>query len=71
MATLAITTTRRRAPLLKIGLWVAAVVGLATLLALLAVAVSGEHVPSQDRTILDRVAGWDVPGTGRLHQRDQ
>ena len=39
---------------------------LVVLLSLLTAAVSDGRVPSQDRTVFDAVAGWDVPGVAGL-----
>ena len=43
-------------------LWLVAVGILATLLALLTVAIANNPTPSQDVSVLDWVAGWDLPG---------
>ncbi len=45
--------------------WAILLIGVATvlvaLLSLLTAAVSDGRVPSQDRTVLDAVVGWDAP----------
>ena len=43
-------------------LWLAAVGILATLLALLTIAIKDNPTPSQDQSVLDSVAGWDLRG---------
>ncbi len=43
-------------------LWLVAVGILAALLALLTVAIANNPTPSQDVSVLDWVAGWDLPG---------
>ena len=48
----------------KFALWLAAIAGLLTLLILLTLAVDDGATPSQDRTVLDWVAGRDVPLLG-------
>ncbi|MCH8205553.1 MAG: phosphatase PAP2 family protein [Chloroflexi bacterium] len=48
----------------KFALWLSAIAGLLTLLILLTLAVDDGRIPSQDRTVLDWVAGRDVPLLG-------
>ena len=67
MATPISATMIRRATRPWVVLWLASIGVLATLLALLSIAVKNNPVPSQDRTVLDWIAGWDLPGlTGFL-----
>ncbi len=50
-----------------LALWLLAVAVPAILLGLLTAAIKGDPIVSQDRTVLDHVAGWDLPGlTGSL-----
>lgn len=46
----------------RVVLWLASVSALATLVALLSVAIKNNPFPSQDRTVLDWITGWDFPG---------
>jgi hypothetical protein len=48
----------------KFALWLATISGLLTLLILLTLAVDDGATPSQDRTVLDWVAGRDFPFLG-------
>ena len=43
-------------------LWLAAVGLSAALLAILSIAIRNDPIPSQDQTVFDWVAGWDLPG---------
>ncbi len=47
---------------LRVCAWLAAAGGFASALALLSVSIKNDPFPSQDRTVLDRVSGWDFPG---------
>ena len=62
MATPTPATIIRRATRPWVVLWLASIGVLATLLALLSVAIKNNPVPSQDQTALDWIAGWDLPG---------
>ena len=62
MATLLRTSLIRQAIKPRVVLWLASVSVLATLVTLLSVAIKNDPFPSQDRTVLDWVAGWDFPG---------
>lgn len=47
---------------LRLLLWALAALSALALLTLLSVAIQANPNPSQDRTVLDWVAGWDLPG---------
>ena len=47
---------------LRVWIWLAAAGASAGALLLLSVSIKNDPFPSQDRTVLDRVSGWDFPG---------